>query len=67
MPGKGLCTRRQCEQLIPRLLWAIDQLRLARLPQLVQLGETLDSWSQEIATRWRFTRNNGITEGFHGS
>jgi hypothetical protein len=21
--------------------------------------------SQEIATMWRFTRNNGITEGFH--
>ncbi|HEX3123910.1 MAG TPA: transposase, partial [Rhodanobacteraceae bacterium] len=23
------------------------------------------SWSAEIATMWRFTRNNGITEGFH--
>jgi transposase len=58
-------TRRQCEQLIPRLLWAIDQLRQARLPQLVALGETLASWQEEIATMWRFTRNNGITEGFH--
>ncbi|MBZ5606011.1 MAG: transposase, partial [Acidobacteriia bacterium] len=25
----------------------------------------LASWSQEIAAMWRFTRNNGITEGFH--
>jgi hypothetical protein len=33
--------------------------------QLVQLGQTLHSWSVEIAMMWRFTRNNGITEGFH--
>jgi transposase len=58
-------TRKQCEQLAPRLLWAIHQLRQARLPQLVALGETLASWQEEIATMWRFTRNNGITEGFH--
>ena len=38
--------------LIPKLLAAT-------------LGETLDSWKEEIATMWRFTRNNGITEGFH--
>jgi transposase len=37
----------------------------AILPQLVQLGQTLTSWALEIATMWRFTRNNGITEGFH--
>ena len=23
------------------------------------------SWAVEIATMWRFTHNNGITEGFH--
>ena len=28
-------------------------------------AETLHSWSAEIATMWRFTKNNGITEGFH--
>jgi transposase len=52
-------------ELDPRLLRAIYQLRQAGLPQLVQLGETLHSWSTEIATMWRFTRNNGITEGLH--
>jgi len=57
--------RKQCEQLAPRFLRAVYQLRQAGLPQLVQLGETLHSWSEEIATMWRFTRNNGITEGFH--
>jgi len=58
-------TRRQCQILVPRLLRAIHQLRQAPLPQLVQLGSTLDSWKEKIATMWRFTRNNGITEGFH--
>jgi transposase len=58
-------TRRQCEGLVPRFLRALDQLRHAGLAQLVQLGQTLSSWSQEIVAMWRFTRNNGITEGFH--
>jgi len=25
----------------------------------------LNPWFQEIVAMWRFTRNNGITEGFH--
>src|SRR5690349_16761519 len=41
------------------------QLRQAGLAPLVQLGQTLASWSEEIVAMWRFTRNNGITEGFH--
>jgi transposase len=43
----------------------VEELLEAKLPHLVQLGETLRAWSQEIAAMWRFTRNNGITEGFH--
>ncbi len=58
-------TRKQCQKLAPRFLRAVDQLRQAGLAQLVQLGQTLHSWREEIATMWRFTRNNGITEGFH--
>jgi transposase len=58
-------TRKQCQQLAPRFLRAVYQLRQAGLAQLVQLGQTLHSWSAEIASMWRFTRNNGITEGFH--
>jgi transposase len=58
-------TRRLCEHLAPRFLRAIYQLRQVGLAPLVQLGQTLASWSQEIAAMWRFTRNNGITEGFH--
>jgi transposase len=58
-------TRKQCEALIPRLLRAIYELKQAGLAPLVALGQTLQSWSTEIAAMWRFTRNNGITEGFH--
>jgi transposase len=58
-------TRRQCIPLAQLFLKAIHQLRQAALPHLVQLGQTLSAWSVEIATMWRSTRNNGITEGFH--
>jgi len=58
-------TRRQCEKLIPRFLRAVQQLREAGLAQLVSLGQTLWSWREEIVAMWRFTRTNGITEGFH--
>lgn len=58
-------TRRQCEKLIPRFLRAIQELKSVGLAPLVQLGETLQTWSQEIVCMWRFTRNNAITEGFH--
>ena len=58
-------TRAECAQLVPRLLTAIAQLRDCGLAPLVQLGETLHSWRTEIALMWRFTRSNGITEGFH--
>jgi len=58
-------TRRQCQPLAHRFLRAVYQLRQAGLPQLVQLGDTLHAWREEIAAMWRFTRNNGITEGFH--
>ncbi|HEX3682171.1 MAG TPA: transposase, partial [Bryobacteraceae bacterium] len=39
--------------------------RCCGLAPLVALGDTFYTWREEIATMWRFTRNNGITEGFH--
>ncbi len=53
------------QALIPRFLRSLAQLRQSGLSQLVQLGQTLASWSAEIVAMWRFTRNNGVTEGFH--
>lgn len=58
-------TRKECIPLVNRFLKALHQLTQAGLAQLVQLAQTLSSWSVEIAMMWRFTRNNGITEGFH--
>ena len=58
-------TRLQCRHLAHRLLTAIAALKAAGLTEMVQLGNTLEGWSAEIACMWRFTRNNGITEGFH--
>jgi transposase len=58
-------SKRQCRKLIPRFLRAVAQLRPSGLTQHVTLGDTLHSWSEEIVRLWRFTRSNGITEGFH--
>ena len=58
-------TKRQCQKLIPRFLRAVCELRQSGLAQLVTLGDTLHAWAEEIVRMWRFTRSNGITEGFH--
>ena len=63
--GKTSQSEKVPAKLAPRLLRMIAELRQAGLAPLVQLGNTLHSWREEIATMWRFTRNNGITEGFH--
>ena len=58
-------TQYQCKRLIPVLLDYIQQLKNAIFEPLVTLGKTLESWLEEVARMWRFTKSNGITEGFH--
>lgn len=58
-------TKRKCLKLAARLLRSIAELQDAVFSSLVQLGATLHIWREEIAAMWRFTKNNGITEGFH--
>jgi transposase len=58
-------TKRQCRPLISKLLAAIAELKASGFPPLLTLAQTLASWREEIACMWRFTKNNGITEGFH--
>jgi len=58
-------TRKQCRKLIPLFMEAAGFLRESGLEPLVRLGETLLEWAEEIVCMWRFTKNNGITEGFH--
>lgn len=64
-----LCIRRQtaaeCRRLIPQFLAFIDTLKASGFELARTLAKTLQDWSEEIARMWRFTRNNGITEGFH--
>ena len=55
----------ECRPLAEQLLYTIEQLRKSGFAPLATLAHTLRSWSEEIACMWRFTKNNGITEGFH--
>ena len=56
---------KRCHKLARRFLTDVGALRCCGFAPLVQLGNVLYAWREEIACMWRFTRNNGITEGFH--
>jgi len=59
-------TAKQCRQEhIPLFFELIEQLKTCQISALETLGHTLDSWKEEVARMWRFTKTNGITEGFH--
>ncbi len=55
----------QAKKLIPRLLSYIKKHKAESFAPMQTLAKTLQSWRGEIAAMWRFTKNNGITEGFH--
>ncbi len=56
---------KQCKRLINLFLHYIQQLKESSFAYLNTLAKTLWSWRDEIVRMWRFTKNNGITEGFH--
>lgn len=58
-------TPQACRPRIRELLERIAQLKASSFALLASLGQTLEDWQEEIARMWRFSRNNGITEGFH--
>ena len=58
-------SKRACRQHIHELLRLIATLKNSGLEPACTLGETLARWTEEIVRMWRFTGNNGITEGFH--
>jgi len=64
-----LCLKTQsktsCRRHITQLLGMIHTLRSSGLAIACTLGQTLFQWRSEIVRMWRFTKNNGITEGFH--
>ena len=64
-----LCLRhlkaKACKEQIPQLLHEINTLKQSGLEAAQTLAKSLSEWIEEIVRMWRFTRNNGITEGFH--
>jgi len=58
-------TKRQCRSHVRALLQLIARLQTSQLTALQTLAHTLSQWSGPIAAMWRFSKNNGITEGFH--
>jgi len=59
------CNAAKCRELIPVFLDYIYQLKESMLSPLVTLGKTLESWQEEVVRMFRFTKSNGILEGFH--
>jgi transposase len=55
----------QCRRHIQELLGLIETLRTSGFEAAGTLAKALSEWTEEIVRMWRFTRNNGITEGFH--
>ena len=55
----------EVKDLIPQLLWHLNELLNSPWQPLKTFGETLKSWLEPIVRMWRFTKNNGITEGLH--
>jgi len=62
---KKTMQKRRCKRYIPVFLNMIKQLKESPFKRLRTLGKTLYKWREEIVCMWRFTKNNGITEGFH--
>jgi len=58
-------TKAECRILVHRLLDGVRQLRESPFEDCRKLARTLADWLVEIGRMWRFSRSNGITEGFH--
>ena len=58
-------TARQARTLIPQLLDLIETLKASGLAPIMRLAKTLANWDEAIVCMWRFSKSNGITEGFH--
>ena len=53
---------KQAKEIIPQLLELLEQF--ANSP-VKTLANTIKSWLEPIVRMWRFSKSNGITEGFH--
>lgn len=62
---KKMLDKKRCRVLIPHFLEMLEALKMSAFKPLKALGKTFDSWKEEIVCMWRFSKSNGITEGFH--
>lgn len=58
-------TARKASKRIPKLIKLIDTLKASGFAPIVTLAKTLSNWDEAIVCMWRFSKSNGITEGFH--
>ena len=58
-------TQHACRKVIPTFLEMLAELKQSAFKALASLGKTLSIWKDEVARMWRFSKSNGITEGFH--
>jgi transposase len=63
--SKKTMQAKRCKRVIPLFLKMIKALKESPFKKLKTLGKTFYEWREEIVRMWRFTKNNGITEGFH--
>lgn len=57
--------RNNCIRLLARLQEMVWQM-LHEAPEIFKkLGRTIRQWFEPIIRMWRFSKSNGITEGFH--
>ncbi|PCJ49946.1 MAG: ISL3 family transposase [Gammaproteobacteria bacterium] len=54
--------RNRARKKLPQFIRLIEQLKASPLHTL---AKTLTSWLEPIVAMWRFSKTNGITEGFH--
>ncbi|KTD61975.1 TnpA transposase [Legionella santicrucis] len=62
---KRALTQRACRKVIPTFLEMLTDLKQSSFKPSAALGKTLTAWKDEVARMWRFSKSNGITEGFH--
>lgn len=55
-------TARRAKRKLPLYLKLVEELKESPLRAL---AKTLESWMEPIIAMWRFSKSNGITEGFH--
>jgi len=58
-------TRKRAKPLARQFFQLLHALKNMPIPSCQALARTLESWQEEIGRMWRFTKSNGITEGFH--